>query len=91
MPLYDYVCGTCDKEFERRLSMSDVDLPLSEPCPFCKSGTVTKLLSAPAICDPVRMGVKKPPADFQKYVLGKIQQKHPLGNVQRKTTIPKEV
>lgn len=29
------------------------------------------------IGDSVRLGVKKPPADFQKYVLDKIKEKHP--------------
>jgi len=34
--------------------------------------------------DSIRLGIKKPPADFQKYVLGKIKARHPLGNVERK-------
>ena len=42
--------------------------------------------------DPIRMGVTKPPSDFQKYVLGKVKETHPLGNaVERRYTIPKEV
>jgi hypothetical protein len=42
--------------------------------------------------DPVRMGVTKPPSDFQKYVLGRVKENNPLGGaVERRYTIPKEI
>jgi hypothetical protein len=33
------------------------------------------------VADAVRIGVTKPPSDFQKHVLGPIREKHPLGHV----------
>lgn len=45
------------------------------------------------IADPVGIGVSKPPADFQKHVLGKIKDKTPgataIGN--KRWSIPKEI
>lgn len=42
--------------------------------------------------DSVRLGVTKPPSDFQKYVLGRVKESHPLGKaVERRYTIPKEI
>ena len=90
MPLYDYVCTTCNYSFEKRMSMSNLDLPTKEPCPSCNSLTISKIITAPGICDPVRIGVTKAPADFQKYVLGRIKEAHPLGNVERSRSIVRE-
>ncbi len=33
MPVYEYVCGTCDEGVERLLPMADADRP--GPCPSC--------------------------------------------------------
>lgn len=35
MPIYDYICSSCDKTFERTLSIADKDLPANDPCPNC--------------------------------------------------------
>ena len=44
------------------------------------------------ICDPIGLGITKPPSDFSKYVLGRIKDNHPLGKaIERRHTIPKEV
>lgn len=53
--------------------------------------TITNVIGAPLVCDPVRIGVKKAPTDFQKYVMGKIQAKHPKGNVFQKSSKPREI
>jgi putative FmdB family regulatory protein len=42
MPLYEYVCRTCDNHFEMRRSMSDSASPV--PCPEGHADT-TRLLS----------------------------------------------
>jgi putative FmdB family regulatory protein len=91
MPLYDFHCVSCDHSFEKMLKIVDCDLPTTEPCPNCSKSEVKKSICAPAICDPVRLGVKRPPADFQKYVLGRIKNDHKLGNVERNSTIPREI
>jgi putative FmdB family regulatory protein len=77
MPIYDYQCEKCGVEFEQRMKMEEVDT--SVPCPDCGSKTIL-MVSAPALVDAVRIGVKKAPADFQKYVLGRIKDSVP-GNV----------
>ena len=52
---------------------------------------IEQILTSITIGDPVRLGVTKPPSDFQKYVLGKVKAKNPLGDVERKFgTIPRE-
>lgn len=46
MPIYEFVCESCDHEFERILSFSAVDLPA---CPACEASSVKRRLSKPAI------------------------------------------
>ncbi len=43
------------------------------------------------LVDPVRIGVTRPPSDFQKYVLGKVKANQPLGSVEKRWTIKKEI
>ncbi len=45
VPIYDYYCESCDKTFEVSQKFTDEPIKI---CKFC-SGTVRKLLSAPAI------------------------------------------
>jgi putative FmdB family regulatory protein len=45
MPLYEYQCDACGREFERIRKFSD---PPLEKCPHC-GGAVRKLFSSPAI------------------------------------------
>jgi putative FmdB family regulatory protein len=46
MPLYEYLCESCQRRFERIRKFSD---PPIDVCPVCGNGPVKKLLSAPAI------------------------------------------
>jgi len=46
MPLYEYACESCGKQFERIRKFSD---PPLETCPLCDGGPVHKLVSSPAI------------------------------------------
>jgi putative FmdB family regulatory protein len=45
MPLYEYHCDACGREFELIRKFSD---PPLEKCPHCDSGPVRKLMSSPA-------------------------------------------
>jgi len=45
MPIYEYVCKSCDHEMEVLQKMSD---PLLEKCPVCTKNTLTKKISAAA-------------------------------------------
>ena len=42
MPIYEYKCLKCGKEFEELQSFNDPDLT---KCPYCKKGKVEKLIS----------------------------------------------
>lgn len=46
MPIYEYVCKTCEYEFEKIRSFSDSTTPL---CPSCESDEVERKLGVPAI------------------------------------------
>lgn len=43
------------------------------------------------IGDPLSLGFTKPPSDFQKYVLGKIKAGNPLGSVEKRWNIKREI
>lgn len=93
MPFYDYRCVNCEDTFEKFLKIADVDLPLSEPCHNCSvEGKIEKIISSPSIGDPVRLGVTKVPSDFQKYVLGRIKERHPKAKgLERSRSITREI
>lgn len=47
MPVYEYICDTCQDDFEVRRSFTDTSVP---SCPVCNgSGRVRRKFSAPAI------------------------------------------
>lgn len=58
MPNYDYHCNECQVDFiDIQLPIADRNLPCEEPCPSCNAtGTIERILSAPAIGDSVRLG-----------------------------------
>lgn len=91
MPLYDYHCTNCQHSFEQSVKMDDCDVPSTQPCPECSSITIVKTVTSACIGDPVRLGITKAPADFQKYVLGRIKEAHPHGNVERTRSIAREI
>ena len=85
MPFYDFACSGCGHTFERTLKIADMKKPEGEPCPVCQAdNTVFKTLpGAPAIGDPVRLGVRKPNGDF-KEVLQKIHERTYKSNLNLK-------
>jgi putative FmdB family regulatory protein len=44
MPMYEYRCQKCGKQFEMLRRMADADRDLE--CPECRSGKLERLLSA---------------------------------------------
>jgi len=43
MPIYDYICESCDNHWEENLGMSSSEKPCKKPCPACKKkGKVKK-------------------------------------------------
>jgi putative FmdB family regulatory protein len=43
MPIYEYVCDACGKEFEELVGSSESQCP---PCPKCQDGSTRRLMSA---------------------------------------------
>jgi putative FmdB family regulatory protein len=89
MPVYSYQCNLCQFEFERKLPMTDNSLPESDPCPECFQPQCVKqtITSAPALGDPIRMGIKKPDAAWGE-VLSKVKKAHPKGHWDNKKYVP---
>ena len=52
---------------------------------------LTQILSQLWLADPVRLGITPPPADFQKYVLGRIKHSVPEASVENRWTLAQEV
>ena len=65
-------CNDCNEEFEVMCKISEMDNP--HECSKCKSTNWTRQITAPMICDPVRVGVVKKDTGF-KEVLQKIHEK----------------
>lgn len=43
MPLYEYHCESCERDFEKRRAIREADAPVE--CPECASSEVTRKLS----------------------------------------------
>lgn len=73
MPTYDYQCSVCEHHFEKVLTISEKDKPTKQKCPECGKKKVKKLITAPLVCDPMRIDAarKKLPGGW-KDVLHKI-------------------
>jgi putative FmdB family regulatory protein len=77
MPNYNYKCNKCDHAFEERLMIADRKIPEQSPCPECgATESVVQQITAPMICDPVRVGARKMDSGF-KEVLQKIHERAP--------------
>lgn len=76
MPIYNFRNKKTKKVFTEMMSISELEKFLEEN---------PHIVQVPPdvinVADAVRIGVTKPPSDFQKHVLGHIKEKHPLGFV----------
>lgn len=74
MPIYNFRNNETGEEFQDMMSMSELDKYLEE------NKHITQMLSAPAIVDPTRVGLRKPDSGFRD-VLKKIKSKHIRSNI----------
>lgn len=59
MPMYEYVCCECTKEFTERHSISERMAPTEDLCPYCKSdGTVSMKIGTPMVSYSTNPGMK---------------------------------
>ena len=85
MPMYDYECKSCGVIFEELVKIADRLAPTESPCTSCGEGEVRQVHLTLNIGDSVRLGVRRPGADFND-VMDKIKHHHPLGQFQRDTS-----
>jgi hypothetical protein len=78
MPNYSFENSENGEEFDLDMSNAEREQYLAD------NPHIQQVLNRMTLCDSIRIGVTKPPSDFQKYVLGKVKEKHPLGNVERR-------
>lgn len=88
MPTYDFINEKTGEVFTEMMSIADKEKFLK------KNKHIKQAVSDLYIGDSVRLGVTRPPADFQKYVLGKVQEKvgkkYATG-MNKRYQIPKEI
>lgn len=78
MPYYEYLCSECNVIIETKLHMEDYLLPEKQPCPECGQKQLHIYLSSPpAIGDPIKLGITRPPDAFLHGVLGRMQNSVP--------------
>jgi hypothetical protein len=87
MPTYTFRNSDTDEIIEQFMSISERE-PFLENNPHLK-----QVPTAPAIVDPINIGVTKPPSDFQKHVLGRIKATQPGASevANRRWGIPREI
>jgi putative FmdB family regulatory protein len=79
MPLYDYACKECDETFEKTVKIAQMSE--KQECPFCGSMNTEKFIGgAPALGDPVRLGIRKPD-ELWKDTLREIAKKNPQSTI----------
>ena len=86
MPIYSLRNKETGEIFEKIMKIAEYQEYLKE-----NSNIERYFDSVPIFGDPVRLGVMKPPADFQKHIIGRIKDSVP-GNTlgDRKFQIPRE-
>lgn len=86
MPIYSFIDKKSQEEYEITMSYDELEVYLKDNPNVNQSFRMN-------IVDPVGAGITKPPADFQKYVLGKIKASNPHADAvaSRRWSIPKEI
>lgn len=86
MPIYPLRNKETGEIFEKIMKISDYEIYMKE------NPHVERYFdSAPVFGDPVRLGITKPPSDFQKHIIGRMKETIP-GNTlsDRKFQIPRD-
>lgn len=71
MPTYSYLNKNTNEEVDISMSISEMEKFESI------NPHMERVYNKVGIVDPVGMGITKPPADFSKYVLGKVKAANP--------------
>lgn len=87
MPVYSFHDTETEEEFELQMSYDELKQ-------FLEDNSKVNQTFRLNIGDPVGMGITRPPADFQKYVLGRVKEAVPGAQkhtIEKRWHIPKEV
>jgi hydroxyethylthiazole kinase-like sugar kinase family protein len=86
MPVYSFEDTETSEEFELTMSYEELKQ-------FLEDNPKVNQTFRMNIVDPVGIGVTKPPADFQKYVLNKVKSVPGAnkGEIEKRWHIPKEI
>lgn len=87
MPNYTYKNKVTGEEITVNMTMAEHDIYLDDKPDW------EQMILVANFVDPVSIGVTKPPADFQKYVLGRVKAAVPHADAvaSKRWDIPKEI
>lgn len=85
MPRYTFENKDTGEEIDCEFSISEMESFLSN------NPNYRFVFKTVNIADAVRIGVKKPPSDFQKFVLGKVAASNKGAKVEKRWQINKEI
>ena len=87
MPNYTYRNKITNEEMTVQMTMAEHDTYLNDKPDW------EQIIQSAVVVDPVNIGVTKPPSDFMKYVLGRVQEKTPGASAvaNKRWHIPKEI
>lgn len=85
MPVYTIENIDTGETEDVMMSYSEFEVLLKE------NKKIRHVIKPIAVVDAIRTGVSKPPADFQKHVIGRIKDKHPLGKYEKRWQLAKEI
>lgn len=87
MPNYTYKNKVTGEEITVNMTMAEHDTYLDDKPDW------EQMILAANFVDPVSIGVTKPPADFQKYILGRVKSAVPHADAvaSKRWDIPKEI
>ena len=81
MPIYDFKCKKCENTWDEMLLYKNRDKPCKSGCPKCaESGMIERVIGAPIMSEPHKMGLKRPDSGFRE-VISKIKQHHPKNTI----------
>lgn len=85
MPTYDFLNEETGEIFEMQMSIAEMEKYLK------KNKHIKHSITRVTLGDSVRLGITKPPADFQKGVIGRMKEQVPGNNLGKsKFNIPRE-
>lgn len=89
MPTYSLFNSKTKQRYESEMKISEFEsMLIKEPWISVDWENATP----PQIGDPVKLGITKPPSDFQKHIIGRMKETIPGNNLgSSKFSIPKEV